>query len=411
LLLGELAWVELLVLPMMNKAYPGITFLERQQIFIQFVRYWLGVLEKFKPDMIFFNTTPHAPLYFTLYGISKSLNIKTIMFDLTWVAERITWMNDFREGSILLRDSYLELRKRELKIEDLPLDIREHYERHLDPSVDTTPKYFTTGISAGRLPKKIARKINNIFQSFLNPKIFFEKLRRFFIYLPYTIKKNSYYLRHNLPREYNSLQVVPDLNRKFVYVPLHYQPECTTNPIGEIFQDQIFLIETLSDSLPPDWVIYVKEHPGQWPIYGIEFSEDRYRSYYKRIASIPKVFLIPIEIPSLRLISKAQTVATVSGTAGWESILRGKPALVFGHAWYQFAPGAIRVKNSIDCRKALDQIMKGYQISKNDTLAYLLALDKSSLKGYIDNLSRQVSELTPEQNMKNFLDAFLSIFR
>ena len=410
-LLKELASAEILILAMMNKIYPGMSVSERQQLFIQFVRYWLGVIHQFSPDIIFFNTTPHAPLYFTLYGLAKHLGIKTAMFDLSWVSDRIIWMNDIREGSMLLRENYLRLRQTNPKIQDLPEDIRTHYERHIDPTVDTTPLYFTTGIAAGRLSKKITRKVHNFFSSILKPKVFGKKVRRFYINLPNLTRKLSYYFRSNLPRTYRAFQTAPDLDRKFVYVPLHYQPECTTNPVGEVFQDQIFLIQTLSDSLPLDWVIYVKEHPGQWPCYGIEFGEDRYRSYYNRIAAIPKVSLIPIETRSLDLISKAQTVATVSGTACWESILRGKLALVFGDAWYQYAPGVMRVRNAEDCRKVFNLIQSGFTVSKSDTIAFLSALDKSSIHGYIDGSSIVVSKLTPKENMGNFLSAFVTILK
>lgn len=410
-LLKELASTELLVLSMMNKIYPGVSVSERQQIFIQFVRYWLGVIRQFNPDLIFFNTTPHAPLYFTLYGLAKHLGIKTAMFDATWVSDRMIWMTDFREGSMTLRENYLSLRGTSLTAQDLSPDIRIHYERHINPSIDTTPSYFTTGIAASRFTRKIRRKARNFFRSFSKPKVFLQKTRRFFVYLPDMVRRISYYFRSNLPRAYRALQIVPDMNRKFIYVPLHYQPECSTNPVGEVFQDQIFLIQTLSDSLPPDWVIYAKEHPGQWPCYGSGFSEDRYRLYYNRIAAIPKVSLIPIETRSLDLILKAQTVATVSGTAGWEAILRGKPALVFGNAWYQYASGVMRVRNANDCRKAFGLIQEGFSIPQKDTIAFLLALDKSSIHGYMDELSKQVSKLTPRDNKQNFLTALLSIFK
>jgi len=408
-LLEKLAATEILVLTMMNKIYSGVSVSERQHLFIQFVRYWLGVIDKFKPDLIFFNTTPHAPIYFVLYDLAKILGIKTAMFEFSWVCSRMIWLADFRVGSTLLRENYLSLKSAKLGIEDLPKDFQEYYQSHRNPRVDTTPSYLTDGLREYKISQKIKRKIVNLFLSFLKPNEFGKRLRRFYGNLPTLVRKVSYHFRLNLPRTYNRLTTRPDLNREFVYVPLHLQPECTTNPIGETFQDQIFLIQKLVETLPDGWVIYVKEHPFQWPFYGMGFTEDRYQTYYQRIASLPRVQLIPVNTSSLELITRAKAVATVSGTAGWEAILRGKPALVFGHAWYQAAPGVFRIKDLVSCQQAFTAIQNNFAVAASDTVAFLAALDRSSIRGHIDESSRRVSGLKPEDNQKNFVTAFLKI--
>ena len=102
-----------------------------------------------------------------------------------------------------------------------------------------------------------------------------------------------------------------------------------------MFVDQILMIETLAAALPEGWVLYVKEHPWQMWNNGLNYSSCRYPGYYKKISRLKNTFLVPIEANTFDLIKNCQAVATVTGTAGWEAVLRLKPAIVFGYAWYR----------------------------------------------------------------------------
>ena len=65
-----------------------------------------------------------------------------------------------------------------------------------------------------------------------------------------------------------------DLSKKYVYFPLHFEPERTTNPDGKEFQDQFIALTKLRQIIPEDIDIVVKEHPTQL------------RSYLKRVFGV-----------------------------------------------------------------------------------------------------------------------------
>jgi hypothetical protein len=139
--------------------------------------------------------------------------------------------------------------------------------------------------------------------------------------------------------EFETSQI--DLSKKYIYAPLHNQPEMSTSALGGIYRDQVLLIETLARQLPKGWRIYVKENPRQG-------SFARGPLFFHRLTRIPSVTIMPSNANTLALSANAQFVATVTGTAGWEAIRQGRPALVFGAAFYQSLPGVVRYREGLD---------------------------------------------------------------
>jgi hypothetical protein len=149
---------------------------------------------------------------------------------------------------------------------------------------------------------------------------------------------------------------VIDWNSKYVYFPLHYQPELTTAVLGDVYENQLYAIECLERILPDDWKVYVKEHPVQIYGHASDSSVIYWRSapfFLDRIQKNHKIIIVRDDVDSIKLIQKSEFVATVTGTAGWEALLRGKQVLAFGNAWYGNFPGCTMYRSSTSLKDIL----------------------------------------------------------
>ena len=131
-----------------------------------------------------------------------------------------------------------------------------------------------------------------------------------------------------------------ELDCKFVYFPLHLQPEMSTSTLGGTYSDQLTAIERLAQIIPDDYLIYIKENPKQR-------GQMRGRQFFSRLERIHKARVLPSYIDTHELIKRSQFVSTVTGTAGWEAICKGKSVLYFGIPWYRDMEGAIAYDDDI----------------------------------------------------------------
>lgn len=144
---------------------------------------------------------------------------------------------------------------------------------------------------------------------------------------------NSY---HNLMLAYQSKKLLSrsfyddyDSDVKYLYYPLTGQPEYATQIMDNMWINQLTIIEALAKSVPFDWKIYVKEHPGTigWRV--------RPFSFYKEIRQYPNVRLIPIDQENIQVVKSAQMVVAISSTATWEAVLfHNKPVITFSKTVY-----------------------------------------------------------------------------
>lgn len=395
-LIEKMCNVESIVLTMMNKRFDWMCTDERKHLYYNLLQYWTGILNKYKPDVIIFINIPHTIYDYIVYELAKRTNIKTVLFDNILISDRCLVLNDFRKGSDLVHKALQKNSRTIFTIQDLSEDLREYYLKQIDEKYDSTPRYIKEDKKENTFGRVIFRKIKIIYGSVRDGSIF--------------AKASNYIFKvfgENVKREYIQIQSTPDFSKKFIYAPLSYQPECTTSPQGDTFVDQILTIEALAASIPSDWVVYVKEHPVQWLSRGLNYYSSRYKGYYRKIAAIKNVYVVPIETDNYELIRASQAVATATGTTGLEAVLRLKPAIIFGYPWYQNCPFLLRASSVESCKQAINKIINGFSINKQEVINFIKAIDDGTIHAYLNVYVEKNSKLSQAENAQNIVKALL----
>jgi hypothetical protein len=197
---------------------------------------------------------------------------------------------------------------------------------------------------------------------------------------------------------YHKLAKSVSLERPYVYVPLHYQPEKTTSPDGGVFVNHQLMLDMLSKSIPSDWSIYVKEHIYQLNPYSLG-ERSRSFTFYDDILSLPNVKLVPLSVSPFDLMDNAKAIATVTGTSGLEALIRSRPVFIFGYVWYRGCEGAFYTPTLKDLKETIAKIEKGYQVDHQKVRTFMAALEQVCFRGYSDLLYKRVLDISEEDNI------------
>ena len=283
----------------------GKDYFEHLNLFHLYYQYFTNLLITRKVDAVLYFGAPHVGVDYILYLAARALGVETVVMFQSFVPNRFFSVRTLEDYGTF----------------------EEH--RHLGEPVELT-------IPRGHEKKHFyMSKIKNK-RSLQLHKFFEDCLRATFPSrqpLSWTGVWQNMGKRWDYRRNYSRyVSADVDLSKKFVYFPLQMQPELTTTILGKEYSDQLLAIERLSAMLPEDWYIYVKENPKQG-------QHQRGAEFYHRLSRIPNCVYVDITIDTYDLMRASQFVASVTGTACWESITGGKPAMIFGQIWYMSYPG------------------------------------------------------------------------
>ncbi len=297
-------------------------FIDMMDAFHIYIHFFIDLLKTNNIHYVFFSTIPHHADYI-LYLVAKALKIRTTAFFQSIEPGKSFMVSDINQlGS--LSDSPEDIQ---------PVPIKRS-ERKSYFFMENTPKYHP-------------------YIKVLSALLFRRNIDLFFHRITLLRKEKEF------KRTYRNLITGRLPTGKFVYFPLHLQPELSTTPLGGKFADQMLAIECLRALLPDDWWIVVKENPHQ-------ASYARGALFFARLEKIPNVAYMGKSFDTYDLTEQSQFCATVTGTAGFEALTFGKRVLTFGQAVYKDFPGVTQYRDGV----VLEDIMSAHFSHAELELAY-----------------------------------------
>ena len=385
-------------LKMMDRHSPETvySYQARIDLLLAHIKYWNTLLTRHQVDCFISNNYPHEVFDYVIYALCKAKVIKTLFFDQVQVEGHVQLLDSI-ENNIARFPAAPEPSSSAIPLSPL-------FESHWQKKTAAKPPYWLA-VNQKVLDrektfsfrfKKAIEKMEATFLRLLKkrPPNLNTILRVLFYRSLFGARANQ-----RLQDEYNHLSITPTWNEPFIYAPLHFQPECSSCPMGGYFVFQELIIELLEKTLPPNVKIYIKEHPFQ-KIHG------RPENFYKKLSSFSKVVFVDRKITSSTVIQNSIGVATITGTAGWEALFLNKRVLLFGAVFFQYAPGVYRVKTKEDCEAALQDLMLKKDLPFSDELrAYVSQLDQYLIHGWVDPNQEVVTNIDYQENLKRLVNA------
>ncbi|WP_291329266.1 hypothetical protein [Desulfovibrio sp. UCD-KL4C] len=163
------------------------------------------------------------------------------------------------------------------------------------------------------------------------------------------------YFSRNLPKD------------KIISYFLQLTPEATMCSQAPEYANQEHMLEQIAIHGKFGYTLAIKEHP---ICYG-----NRPPSFYKELALLPNVVLLPPSYPTRDLILKSEAVVVATGTtAGLEAIATGKPLICLGHPYFDICENNININKPQEVWDVLDKLT----FNKTAQLNFIAALHQAT---------------------------------
>lgn len=395
----------------------SLNFQERQRIFRNMIRSWIAAIEWLKPDVVISATMPHHVSDYALYLLCIERNIPYLFPERTAFPGRYIIPDNLYTIGSVLDSAFMEgLHKTdEVLLKELPDDVRGRFIKLKDDYAKGAPAFMAREVRTSKKYASLWGLANHFFAYFRNPgphqplfgkegmlyhgvKVYYRKDKTWiedakfslwkFCFMHQSAGRN----KQKLYSYYKSLTSDVNPSDRYVFFGLHYQPENTSNPGGDIFVDQRLAIDLLLKYLPDDYKVYVKEHPHQY-LKQRDGQTCRIKEFYDDLSKHPRIKLLDVNEGTFNLIQNSVAVATLKGTIGFEAMVYGKPVINFGVSWFEQFPGVLRITDE-NSASSMYSFIRNYQYDEHKLLAYLWALGQKSYyayyyKGYMSEVVKQ----------------------
>ncbi|MBI2444536.1 MAG: hypothetical protein HYV42_04830 [Candidatus Magasanikbacteria bacterium] len=324
---------------LLRRSYPSDTSVYTHEEMLRLLqataRAAIKFLDEAKPDFIIFSVVANLS-GLLLYYVAKKRGIKTIVMDAPRIGIRY-FVSERYDASTYLAAAFAALRQQhDAAAEELrqparrwlqEFQARPTYYLHnspaaaaFSPRVAPRSEYFNW-LLPSRAPRSLRWFLKSFWDYARNPyRDDYDTIKPWHEVYDKLIRK----LR--ILRGYGDLYDYPAPGEKYAYFALHTEPEAYPIILAPFYTDQQWLISQVARSLPVEYKLYVKDHPG---MYGL-----RPRRYYRELKKIPNVRLVPPGYSGFDLIQGSDLTITITGTSAWEAVLLKKPVVTFGPMYY-----------------------------------------------------------------------------
>ena len=207
----------------------------------------------------------------------------------------------------------------------------------------------------------------------------------------------KYYFKEISSKKYFDIKSLNQIHEKIIFYPLQYTPESSINIPNSFFVDQNRLIDLIRFNMPENYLLLLKENPSM--------KGRRKINFYKNISKKSGVRLVSTELNTFDIISRANLVVSVSGTACLEAFILRRPSIVFGKTFFeiitnQFGIDYNNLKKTI--KKYLD--LKIQDIEIENKIALIIENTSEFRCGAVD----MDADLISESNINEFVKALSS---
>lgn len=383
-LLRSISFEHLVFLQMLDRLDMNnhfFSFRHRQYFFYDLLSLWLQIIDDYDIKLVISPSIPHRNFDYALYVASKIKNVEFIMFQMTPFGDSTLIVDDVNSTPGYLKSGINE------KYENC--NLAEHIEKQIlltkQAYSEAEPHYMRNQKKSGENFRRVMNIWLNMSIKYINISNLFKKSRSY--YVEYDSMPNNGYICNGrleflkiqnrkrlreLKRYYESNCIdLNDIGEKYVLIALHYQPEETSCPTGGAYCNQLLIIQLLDNYMDKNIKLVVKEHKSQFhPLK--EGAQGRDKNFYDKLLNIsPRVITVSVDSDPFELVDGALATVTVSGTIGWQSVIRGTPALIFGRAWYEDMPYVYKIKTVKDLDLAWNMTVKNdYKTVFDDVLIY-----------------------------------------
>lgn len=366
-----------------NPFYPIFAY-SHEDILKLLQRHFRALEELFnraKPDLIIGGTIGSIA-HLSLYAIADKRNIPTFLLQPIRIKNRIAIARTPYDDFSSIRELYAQIRAGTCSslCEDEAREFLHAFRKH---------RIYYDGFVPLRIPSRAGYLIPLLKKSISR-----------YLRLPIISRQAPFFepswltsLRFRIPFHARRLLLknwpgftIPQAGESYFFFPLQYEPEISLMLFAPYHINQLALIHNVAQSLPIRMKLYVKEHPAMYGLRG--------KAYYKELLNIPNVRLIHPEIDSLEIIRNSKGTITISGTAGWESLIFQKPVITFGNVFYNQLP---MIRKVHDIQRLPDTIWEILNSYRHDEAALVQFISAMLEKSCAANLMRLWYEASPKE--------------